>query len=42
MATLFINLDFARQILLAQHIEPMRYAFGATIAVGQCPVGCWN
>jgi len=35
MATLFINLDFARQILLAQHIEPMRYAFGATIAVGR-------
>jgi ceramide glucosyltransferase len=33
IAALFINTDFAPQIILAQHIEPMRYALGATIAI---------
>jgi ceramide glucosyltransferase len=33
LAALFINTDFTPQVLLAVTIEPLRYAFGATIAV---------
>lgn len=33
MESLFINTDFAPQLLLAEAIEPMHYALGATIAV---------
>jgi ceramide glucosyltransferase len=33
MEALFINTDFAPQVILAEALEPMRYALGATIAV---------
>jgi ceramide glucosyltransferase len=33
LAALFINTDFAPMVMLAVAIEPLRYAFGATIAV---------
>jgi ceramide glucosyltransferase len=33
LAALFINTDFAPMVLLAIMVEPLRYAFGATIAV---------
>lgn len=33
MEALFINTDFAPQVILSEAIEPMRYALGATIAV---------
>jgi len=33
MEALFINTDFAPQVLLAEMLEPMHYALGATIAV---------
>jgi ceramide glucosyltransferase len=33
MEALFINTDFAPQVILAAALEPMRYALGATIAV---------
>ena len=33
LAALFINTDFTPQVMLAARIEPLRYAFGATIAV---------
>jgi ceramide glucosyltransferase len=33
LAALFINTDFAPMVMLAIAIEPLRYAFGATIAV---------
>jgi ceramide glucosyltransferase len=33
MEALFINTDFAPQVILAEAFEPMRYALGATIAV---------
>lgn len=33
MEALFINTDFAPQVILAEALEPMHYALGATIAV---------
>jgi ceramide glucosyltransferase len=33
LAALFINTDFAPMVLVAVALEPLRYAFGATIAV---------
>jgi ceramide glucosyltransferase len=33
LAALFVNTDFAPMVILASAIEPLRYAFGATIAV---------
>jgi len=33
MEALFINTDFAPQVILAEALEPMKYALGATIAV---------
>ena len=33
LAALFVNTDFAPMVMLAVAIEPLRYAFGATIAV---------
>ncbi len=33
LAALFINTDFAPMVMLAVMVEPLRYAFGATIAV---------
>ncbi len=33
LAALFINTDFAPMVMLAVMLEPLRYAFGATIAV---------
>jgi ceramide glucosyltransferase len=33
LAALFVNTDFAPMVILAAAIEPLRYAFGATIAV---------
>jgi ceramide glucosyltransferase len=33
LAALFINTDFAPMVMVAVAIEPLRYAFGATIAV---------
>jgi ceramide glucosyltransferase len=33
LAALFINTDFAPMVMLAVAVEPLRYAFGATIAV---------
>ena len=33
LAALFINTDFAPMVMLAVAMEPLRYAFGATIAV---------
>jgi ceramide glucosyltransferase len=33
LAALFINTDFAPMVMLAIMVEPLRYAFGATIAV---------
>ncbi len=33
MEALYINTDFAPQVILAEALEPMRYALGATIAV---------
>ena len=33
LAASFINTDFAPQVMLAVAVEPLRYAFGATIAV---------
>jgi ceramide glucosyltransferase len=33
LAALFINTDFAPQVMLAAAIEPLSYAFGATIAM---------
>jgi ceramide glucosyltransferase len=33
LEALFINTDFAPQVILAEALEPMRYALGATIAV---------
>ena len=33
MEALFINTDFAPQVILAESLEPMRYALGATIAI---------
>jgi ceramide glucosyltransferase len=33
LEALFINTDFAPQVMLATEIEPLRYAFGATIAI---------
>ncbi len=33
LEALFINTDFAPQVMLSEAIEPMRYAFGATIGI---------
>ncbi|MGH7914304.1 MAG: glycosyltransferase [Candidatus Binataceae bacterium] len=33
LAALFVNTDFAPMVMLAATMEPLRYAFGATIAV---------
>jgi ceramide glucosyltransferase len=33
MEALFINTDFAPQVIFAEAVEPMRYALGATIAI---------
>jgi|SRR5579862_5521482 len=33
MEALFINTDFAPQVILAEALEPMKYALGATIAI---------
>ncbi len=33
MEALFINTDFAPQVMLADQVEPMRYALGASIAI---------
>jgi ceramide glucosyltransferase len=33
LEALFINTDFAPQVILSEAVEPMRYALGATIAV---------
>ncbi len=33
LAALFVNTDFAPMVMLAAAVEPLRYAFGATIAV---------
>jgi ceramide glucosyltransferase len=33
LAALFVNTDFAPMVIMASAIEPLRYAFGATIAV---------
>ncbi len=33
LEALFVNTDFAPQVMLSAAIEPMRYAFGATIAI---------